>query len=151
MRRTVVSIRNFSVAWNGAGILDLFYIGRTSIGIVHMCICCNDAALPLSLGEQLFLLARMENTLCANASSQPVVVAVSWCSLSPRYPTSLNRPIISPTVKKPRTSAPITPAEASCLRSRLRILLSIPSGVAALEVVVWVNRLAGCRTALMRG
>lgn len=42
-------------------------------------------------------------------------------AVSPLYPTNLNLPIISPTVKNPRSSAEITAPAAICRLLRFRI------------------------------
>lgn len=55
----------------------------------------------------------------------------SWCG-SPWYPTIFNRPIISPTVKKPKSSAPTMPMVANCFRLTLRMVDRMLSGFAML-------------------
>jgi hypothetical protein len=70
----------------------------------------------------------------------PIVPSAQWWApVSPLYPTNFILPIISPTVKKPNTSAKITPPVIIWLVLMFRNCSSMPEGVAALEVDAEVN------------
>jgi len=75
-----------------------------------------------------------------------------WCvsAVSPLYPTSFILPMISPTVKKPNTSARTTAPEANCALLMLRIWLRMVEGLALPEFDPWGKRLLGFRTPLIK-